>query len=152
MNCPFCKGKGRIFPPELDVEVWPEGLSCDNCSGTGDYETMKLLRAYRLGVSHGYAGAAARVTGAEEFRELSFTTIVAAVLTDVTRQRFEEALLPNSVERKRLERRIEQLERERVPMLRALGDLVNDLRDRYTNRPEFEPFAVIETREQLGKG
>lgn len=127
MNCPFCKGKGYV---EQDVDTDdPWRLYCDPCSSTGDYETMKLVRACRLGEAKGYADALRRLSYEAPSDALGFDAIKSAVIDDVRRLRHEEMLMPRSVERTRLEAQVEQLLRERTPMLEALSAHAAELHD-----------------------
>jgi hypothetical protein len=112
-DCPFCRGQGRSR----------EGYGCDSCNGTGDYDTMMLVRAYRLGCSHERNRIIAGLTGTDIPQELTFETIKAAVVDDVRRQRYEDSLEPGSIERKALEARVSGLLRERKPLLEGLGAL-----------------------------
>lgn len=133
MNCPFCKGKGYV---ERDVDTddpWRD--HCDPCSSTGDYETMKILRACRLGEAKGHADALRRLNYEEPSDPLGFDTINSAVVDDIRRQRHEDMLAPGSVERTRLEAKVERLLHERTPLLDALASLAIETRDELHSYP-----------------
>jgi hypothetical protein len=126
-DCPFCKGRGHN--PEEGI---PAGLLCLSCNGTGDYETMKLLRAYRLGSAHAHAKLIGRLTNRydyEDRRELTFETIQAAIIDDARLQRYEEMLMPDSIENRALKTKVEQYERERGTVLEYLSSLAAELRE-----------------------
>lgn len=97
--CPFCRGKGRrayrtgpTFGP-CDEVLGEDAVSlvCDECSGTGDLETMKLVRAFRLGQTHEHLCVLATLTGGKAPRFPSAETIRSAVLSDERRQRYEDS-------------------------------------------------------------
>lgn len=132
-NCPFCQGTGNCSHQDF---AGPEGLrtwQCLNCNGTGDYETMKLMRACRLGEYNGEARAIAQVSsahpGARIVKELEWDTIASAVIDDVRRQRHEEMLDPSSRQFKRIEAEVERLLREREPMLAAAAALAAEVQE-----------------------
>jgi hypothetical protein len=126
VNCPFCKGKGYAEHVVDDGER-PWRTYCDSCSSTGDYDTMKLVRACRLGEAKGHADALRRLNYQAPTPELGFDTIASAVVDDVRRQRHEEMLMPGSIELRKAEAEVERLLREREPMLRALGAMSAEL-------------------------
>lgn len=129
MNCPFCKGRGRTDAGQVDGQVWTVG--CENCAQTGDYDTMKLVRAYQLGRAHERGVCAARVMGLEPpGSALGFTTIASAVIDDARRQRHEEALTPDSVERQRIEAKLGDYDRERGRLFDYVASLAAELRER----------------------
>lgn len=115
-DCPFCRGRGRLFPRGVDPEVCPLGWTCDNCKGTGRYEDVKLIRAMQLGQRHPTASI-----GVDRIR--------VAVIDDLRAQRVEEMLDPESVEMQRLQREVDRLLRERAPLLASCAALAAELRE-----------------------
>ena len=68
-GCPECAGLGRVY-------AGTNVFACTHCSGTGDADAYRLLRAYRTGLSDGVEAQRnampiyTRDMGLEEIREM----------------------------------------------------------------------------------
>ncbi len=128
--CPFCRGRGEKPPSPAEAEAGYGSRSCDECSGTGDYSTCRLMRALRFGEAIGYQRALHRLEGVyEPFTAPTWQTIQSAVTTDLRRQRHEEMLEPESRELQRMRSEIDRLVREREPLLASCASLAAELRE-----------------------